>query len=280
MIDTDFCKAPARSPGPASAAILSVLLSASLLAGGNEPWKEKPLDQFTEDDLVQLLTDSPWARKVEVWQSTGRILAELANGKIAIHRESRTSPPFVYSVPTVRTRPERMHSVYTVRWSSAPILADGHERLAELTGFLADLHSAPSATPPGEIVITVRIRELPRPSATDRLSRAQIFKDGRPLEEIEAEPPTLLSGRTDEEFLAAAELRTNRKIKLAPLRLVRHGLGAGEAFSFFFEGTRDGSPVANDAVKWAEFRLKDDIGTLLKARFRLREMRFNGRPNF
>ncbi len=275
-------KTPNRSPGRACGPILALLLSGSLalLAGGGKPWNEKSLDQFTDDDLLQLLTDSPWARKIAVWQSTGRVLAKLASGETAIHRASRTSPAIEYSVPTVSTHPERMHSVYTVRWSSAPVLAQGHARLAGRARFLAELHSVPSSIPPGEIVITVRIAEPPRPSASDRLSRAEIFKDNRPLIEIEFEPPTLFSGRKDDELLAVAKLRISGKVRLTPLRLERHGLGAAEAFSFFFDRTGDDGPVVTEETRWAEFRLKDDRGTSLKARFRLREMRISGTPNF
>ena len=263
-----------------AAAAIFLLIAGSLLAGTDNPWDDKPLDQFTQDDLVQLLTESPWARKVAVWQMTGRTMAVLANGETAIHRETRTSPEINYTVATVSTHPERMHSVYTVRWSSAPILIAGHNRLTELASFLADMHSAPSATPDGEIVITVRVAEAPRPSASDRLSRAEIFKNDRPLNEVEVEPPTLFSGHEDDELLAAAQLRTSDKVKLKPLRVERHGLGAGEAFSFFFAGTKDDAAVLTENTKWAEFRLKDDRGTSLKARFRFREMLLNGRPNF
>ena len=58
------------------------------------------------------------------------------------------------------------------------------------------------------------------------------------------------------------------------------GLGAGEAFSFFFAGSKDDAAVLTENTKWAEFRLKDDLGTLLKTRFRFRGMLFNGRPNY
>src|SRR5262245_8777009 len=39
-------------------------ISAALFASGGQPWKDKPVTDWTEEDAKQVLTDSPWAKTV------------------------------------------------------------------------------------------------------------------------------------------------------------------------------------------------------------------------
>jgi hypothetical protein len=39
-------------------------ISAALFATGGQPWKDKPLSDWTEDEAKEVLTDSPWAKTV------------------------------------------------------------------------------------------------------------------------------------------------------------------------------------------------------------------------
>ena len=39
-------------------------ISAALFATGEQPWKDKPLSDWTEDEAKEVLTDSPWAKTV------------------------------------------------------------------------------------------------------------------------------------------------------------------------------------------------------------------------
>lgn len=39
-------------------------VSLALLAGADQPWKDKQIAEWTEDDARQVLTDSPWAKSV------------------------------------------------------------------------------------------------------------------------------------------------------------------------------------------------------------------------
>jgi hypothetical protein len=46
--------------------LLSVIpLSVALLAGSEQPWKDKPAAEWTDDETKQVLTDSPWAKTVQ-----------------------------------------------------------------------------------------------------------------------------------------------------------------------------------------------------------------------
>jgi hypothetical protein len=39
-------------------------ISATLFAAGGQPWKDKPVTDWTEDEAKEVLTDSPWAKTV------------------------------------------------------------------------------------------------------------------------------------------------------------------------------------------------------------------------
>ena len=82
----------------------------------------------------------------------------------------------------------------------------------------------------------------------------------------------ILASLTEEELLNAAELRTNRKLRLKPDKVLRHGKGAGEGVSFFFPRQTNGQPPLSPKTKWVEFRFKGKLGNQLKARFKLNEM--------
>ncbi len=51
------------------APFILLLLSAALLAG--DSWRDKTPDQWDEDEINQVLTDSPWARKAKLETSEG-----------------------------------------------------------------------------------------------------------------------------------------------------------------------------------------------------------------
>lgn len=52
----------------------AVLAIAALALAGSDPWKSKPYQQWDEKDVQKILTESPWARTVQVdanWQKGG-----------------------------------------------------------------------------------------------------------------------------------------------------------------------------------------------------------------
>ena len=264
---------------------LAVTLSLASLAGAAFPgnnlaaqaWKEKPAESWTQDDLVELLNDSPWARKINLWQMTGRRMAVFPDGSKAVYQASPNSPVISYSVEPDHIEPERVMAVYVVRWSSAPLVAESLGRLHELSSVLAEMQALPPELSPGHFVLTVRVAQPPTESASDRFSRATILSEsGRPLPDQEAQASDVFAGLTEAELLAAAELRSNRKLRLKPDRAVRRGLGAAEGISFFFPREQEGQAVLPPSTKWAELRFKDKLGNELKARFNLREILSGG----
>lgn len=48
-------------------ALMVLLLTLGVLAwAGNEPWKDKPYQQWNEDDILHVLSDSPWSHSLTV----------------------------------------------------------------------------------------------------------------------------------------------------------------------------------------------------------------------
>lgn len=123
------------SPSPQrrlAALLLTLLLTCPLQAG--DPW-EKPSDQWTLDDALKILNNSPWVRRV------------------AVTWVSRTASPLE---PSKATRT----AWYLVRWNSAWPVATAFARLRQLGGAAsADYQSPPSRLPDNLYAVTVRIQE-------------------------------------------------------------------------------------------------------------------------
>jgi len=256
------------------------LFSSNLLA--QKPWKgEKPVAEWSQEELLLLLNDSPWTRKINLWQITGRRIAVFPDGSTALYQESPSSPPIQYSPAPIHIEPERMQAVYAVRWSSASIVTETFERLKKKSSVLAGLQAPPPELSPAHYVLTVRVVKPPTLSAGDRLSRATVLdENGNPTINIETEKNDILAGWSEEELLKAAELRTNRKLRFKPDKVLRHGKGAGEGVSFFFPRQTNGQPLLSSKTKWVEFRFKGKLGNQLKARFKLKEMQLAGQPDY
>lgn len=228
-----------------------------------------------------LLNDSPWTRKINLWQITGRRLAVFSNGKKAVYQASPSSPPIHYTPEPSRIELERLRGVYAVRWSSAAVVQNVLEKLQEIASVLAIMQAPPPKLSPEHYVLTVRVVKPPAPSGADRLSRATIFTaSGHPTAQLPSETPDIFSGLSEEELLQAAELRIDRGRRLKPGKVQRHGLGAGEGISFFFPRAVDGQPTLPPDTKWVEFRVEGRMKNTLKARFKLKEMNFEGHSDY
>lgn len=262
------------------ALLLLGLIAGALVAG--EVWKEKPPAEWTQEEALAVLTNSPWAQQATLLQLSGRTLARLPDGQTVVYREAPNLPPRQYSVEPVSTEPELLMAVYAVRWSSAAMVQQALKRLAELSPVLAEMQAAPPELSAEHAVITVRVVEPPAESSADKLSRPALVLDqtNRPIQEQPAVVADLFAGLSEEELRARAELVTARKLRLKPDRVLRHGMGTSEGISFFFPRQWSGAATLPAGTGWAEFVFAGVKGDKLKVRFKLNEMRVRGQPDY
>lgn len=233
---------------PLTLAAVGLLVSP---AWADDFWREKPPAQWTQEEALAVLTDSPWAKEVTIWHATGRLLQ-------AVSREERSyitghGKPKLRSIVTrVQTEPERLAARYAVRWNSARIVQQAWERLRQVAPqVMVELHALPPELTPEHCVVTVRVVEPPRPPATH-----------------------LFQGLPESELVERAKLQSDQKLAFKPVRVLRHGLGAGAALSFFFPRR----PNLPPHTQWAEFVFNRARGETLKAKFKFRDMHAEGQP--
>lgn len=262
-----------------NAAGLVLALGAAAAAG--ETWRGKAPEAWSQEEALQVLNDSPWARTVEFYQPSGRKLGVFTNGRKVVIQDSPTSPSRVYFPEPRYIEAEMLRAVYAVRWSSAKMVQQALARLKEHSTVVADTQAPPPDLPPDSYVLTVRVVEPPTESNIDRLGRPSVLDEhGR----LETEAPMIgrdiFEGLKDEELQAAAELRLPGNVHLKPERAKRYGLGTGEGISFFFARTVDGRPTVPPNAGSVEFQFQRPDGTTLKAKFKPADMQSSGKPDY
>lgn len=256
-------------------------LAASALAAG-EAWKTKPPAEWTQEEALAVLTNSPWAQRVTLLQWSGRTLARLPDGRTVVYREAPDLPPRQYSVEPVSTELEFLRAVYAVRWSSSATVAQALGRLRELAPVLAEMQAAAPELSPEQVVLTVRVVEPPAESSAEKLSRPAVILD-ESNRAVPDRPPVvadIFAGLSEEELRRRAELVTSRKLRLKSERALRHGLGTSEGISFFFPRQLEGKAALPPGTEWAEFVFTGVKKDKLKVRFKLGEMRSDGQPDY
>jgi len=108
-----------------------MLLLASLLlvwlAFGEQPWKDKPSKNWTEKDIREILTNSPWTQPVYVPYNPLRSGENLETAPSTIRVGNIPDEHPLESHPVFR--PDR---VFLIRWESAKIIRIAFRRGAEL----------------------------------------------------------------------------------------------------------------------------------------------------
>ncbi|MFQ5723244.1 MAG: hypothetical protein ACE5G6_02035, partial [Terriglobia bacterium] len=155
----------------------AVLTLSALLAGAvwaAEPWESKPPGEWTQEEALQVLTDSPWGKQVTFLQQTGRLLAvfqdELRERK-AVYQEGPNLPRRVFSERPDRIEPELVEAEYGVRWSSAAVVQQALARLKETASVLAEAQAPPPELSPEHYIITARVVKPPAQSGIESLDR-------------------------------------------------------------------------------------------------------------
>jgi hypothetical protein len=252
-----------------------------LTLGAADTWRGKPSERWTQEEALDVLNDSPWARTIEIYQPSGRRLGIYQTGQRVVVQDSPTSPPRIYQPPPFRTELEYLRAVYAVRWDSAGLVQQALERLNQHSTAVAETQAPPPELPADSFVLTARVVQPPAESDLDRLNRIAVRdEDGRVMEQPSAVAPDLFAGLTPEELRDAATLRVSKKAVVNAERALRFGLGTGEGISFFFPRQRDGQPTIPATADSVEFQFRAKDGLTLKARFKLKEMQASGKPDY
>lgn len=260
-------------------ALSATAVLVALLAGAGEPWKGKPAAEWSQEEATEVLTDSPWGHEVRLLQASGRKLVDWG-GRPIVAEDRSGGLPIPRGADSLPRQPEYLEAVYAVRWSSAATVQAALERLKELSPVLADVQAAPPELSADHYVLTARVAQPPTESGLARTSRplAYSLDDSRPPQPSPPPPtPDLFAGLNPDELRARAELRTAKKLRLKPARVVRHGVGASEGISFFFPRLQDGQETLPAGTEWAEFVFAS--GGELKVKFKLKEMQVNGQAD-
>jgi len=238
-------------------AAFTALAALPLALAAGDAWKKKPPAQWTQGEILEVLTDSPWAKRVSVWQVTGQTQQRIERQRTT-YQDSAEEVPTSITTERSSTLPEVVEGVYRVQWSSAGVLGQAWQQLQQAGATaLLEQHGPPPQRPADFIVLTVRMAKPPPEPALPVWASAN-----------------------DEELRGRARLTTSEKRTVAPAGVVRHGVGAGAAVSFYFPRALEGQPLLSAETKWAELVLESLLGDKLKVKFNLKDMQAGGRPDY
>ncbi|MGH9787260.1 MAG: hypothetical protein ACRD4U_00980 [Candidatus Acidiferrales bacterium] len=284
---------------PLLLAVACALLAPPLVGLAGEAWESKPASAWTQEEAVELLTKSPWAKQVTYWHASGRLVATMPDGSrvVVVDETGRQlatvgPPPPTPENPTqahapIPVLPELVDAEYALRWSSAKAVQDALGRLQEVSPAVGEMQAAPPELSSEHYVLTARVAKPPSETPTEGGFRRpveipQVNTD--PERPLERQPPPkipdLFAGLGEEELKARATLVTARKLQVKPARAVRHGLGTGEGISFFFPREVNGASTLPPGTAWAEFVFEGRKGDKLKARFKMKEMTYQGKQDY
>lgn len=208
-----------RTWGSRIALVAGLLLVPAAQAG--DFWKKKPPSEWTVDEALELVLDSPWAHEQTVAIPPRRIRKRERSPRNP--SQQTRWPPGTWAPAPLPT------ASYLVRWESAAPVTQAFERLKELGELTsAKFQAPPPRLPKNRYVITVKTTRPPveGPDLFDRLSTWQL--------------------------LQGAKLKTSRG-PVSPLEVERSGVGASAAVHFFFPRTYDGQPLLREQGEKVEF---------------------------
>ncbi len=261
-------------------------LPVAVLAG--EAWTSKPASAWTQEETLDLLTKSPWTAQVVLQHMTGRQLAKFADGTPfgmwVVYRSSPDLPPRIFDQQPLEIKQEFVDATYAVRWSSASAVQQALERLKALSPVVQEMQAAAPELPAENYALTARVVKPPSEDSMREMERksrgVEDDRSGRPVYDEAPKVPDIFAGLAEEELKGRATLTTARKVQLKPARAVRHGLGASEGITFFFPRTVNGAATLPPGTVWAEFSFEGRRGDKLKARFKMKEMVFQGKQDY
>ncbi len=224
---------------------ICVVLAAALAVRADDFWKRKPPQEWTAEEAVQVLRNSPWARQEAVAAMPENCDPDAydENGNC---RDTRFQFPRNPGRRRGREIPDTHFNVaiYLVRWDSSPEAAAAFARLESLgERAVATFQSPPPRRPPDRYVITLNVAQ-PAKGAGDPFALREDHKENKPV-----------------------RLKTSRGT-FFPIETERSGIGANEAIHFFFPREQDGKPTLDPKGDTAEFVFEGKRATV-KCKFSL-----------
>lgn len=225
---------------------VAFLILAGLAWASNEPWKEKPYQQWDKADLAVVLNNSPWAKKVVVdvnWKrGPSDSLAEAPSSdtgfQVREHQDLSkgglpdTSPPDPSMTSAGSGGPQTAQTPFYVRWYSSRVIREALAREAIINGRISEAEGAKLLAEP---VTDYEIIVLgPDMTPFQNLTEDQL-KSGSTLE-----------GKQSKQKVTPASVRMNKG---------RDGRTNSIVF-FFPKKTSSGADVASAQEKGLEFVCK------------------------
>ncbi len=220
--------------------LVGLLCAGAVRVGAQDFWRRKPAEQWTLEEALALVRDSPWAHEEHVLMPHR---ADVPPRERRLERPG-TGPGSPYPEPRLETSD---WVSYLVRWESAGPVRQAFQRLQELgAGASATYQAQPPRVPDDRYVVTIKNTRPPE-SGLDPLAGIEL-----------------------EQWRQHARLKARRG-EVAALEVEGSGVGANAAVHFFFPRTVEGAPLARQGEK-VEFRIELRRLTL-KSKFEL-----DGRP--
>ncbi len=233
-----------------------VLLAAGLAAIAGDTWKNRAPAEWTEKEVVEFLSQSPWSKEVTVWQLTGEKTNQVVRQQDRVYQDAPREVAATMRSEERSVEATTVDATYGVRWVSAGIAQQAWERLRELNPAQAE-QLAPPEGAAAQHVLTLRVVKPP-PAPT----RA------------------IFAGMSETALVGHATLRTSGKRTLKPLRAQQHGKGAAEAVSFFFAREESGAATLPAGTGWVKFGFVSTTGDRLEVTFRVKEMVYEGKTDY
>lgn len=210
------------------ATVCGLLWVTVLAVRADDFWKRKPPSQWTAEEALQILKNSPWTKQEPV-ATSGVICDPDAYDADGNCRDPRFQFP---REPKGRRKIPDAHfnmAIYLVRWDSAPEVAAAFARLEALgERASAVFRSPPPRRPADRYVITMNVVQ-PAKDSGDPFALSEDTKEKDPV-----------------------RLKTSRGT-FVPLETEHSGVGANEALHFFFPRMQDGMPILDAKGDTAEF---------------------------
>lgn len=220
-----------------------LLLVAVLAVRADDFWKRKPPQEWTVEEAMQVLRNSPWARQESV------VAPPVTCDPDSFDENGNCRDPRfqMQRDPTRRRGIPDTHfnvAIYLVRWESSPEVAAAFARLESLgERAVATFQSPPPRRPADRYVITMNVVQ-PAKAAGDPFAIRENTKEKNPV-----------------------RLKTSRGA-FSPVETERSGVGANEAIHFFFPREHDGRPLLDPRGDTAEFFFEGKRASL-KCKFSL-----------